>query len=98
MVSGQFKRVITKSGEVAYIRTVQRESGEWVAYTSGAVLAAFAPGITFPTQEAAEEAAKQALQQAFFGDDPIDRIEECSSELNRLDEVWNETATNKARA
>ena len=80
MVSGQFKRVITKSGEVALIRTVQRESGEWTAYTSGAVLAAFAPGITFPTQQAAEEAAKQALEQAVFGDDPIDRIEELSSE------------------
>ena len=79
MVSGQSKRVVTKSGEVAYIQTVQRELGEWAAYTSGAVLAAFAAGITFPTQQAAEEAAKQALEQVVFGDDPIDRIEELSS-------------------
>jgi hypothetical protein len=80
MVSGQYKRVITKGGKVAHIETVQRESGEWAAYTSGEVLAAFAPGTTFPTQRAAEEAAKQALEQAVFGDDPIDRIEELSSE------------------
>lgn len=75
MGSDQCKRVITKSGEIAYIQTVQRESGEWAAYTTGAAIAAFAPGITFPNQLQAEEAAKQALQQAVFGDDPIDRVE-----------------------
>jgi hypothetical protein len=80
MASGHYKRVITKGGKVAHIQTVQRESGEWAAYTSGAVLAAFAPGITFPSQRAAEEAAMQALEQAVFGGDPIYRIEELSSE------------------
>jgi hypothetical protein len=80
MVTGHSKRVITKGGKVAHIQTVQRESGEWAAYTTGAVLAAFSPGITFPTQGAAEEAAKQALEQAVFGSDPIERIEDLSSE------------------
>jgi hypothetical protein len=80
MGTGHSKRVITKGGNVAHIQTVQRESGEWAAYTTGAVLAAFAPGIAFPTKRAAEEAAKQALEQAVFGSDPIDRIEDISSD------------------
>jgi hypothetical protein len=38
--------------------------------------AAFAPGTTFPTQQHAEVAATQALEQHIFsGGDPIDRIE-----------------------
>jgi hypothetical protein len=42
--------------------------------------AAFAPGTTFPTQQHAEVAATQALEQHIFSSgDPIDRIEPLES-------------------
>jgi hypothetical protein len=63
MKFAQSRRVVkTKDGKIGYIQAVQSESGEWTAYTTGAAFAASPHGRTFSTQQAAEEAAKQALE------------------------------------
>jgi hypothetical protein len=97
MTTGQSKRLTTRSGEIAYIHTVQKESGDWIVYTTGAATLTFPPQLhkeerqsndhaysllesaTFPTQLAAEETARQALQQGVFEGDPIESIEPIES-------------------